>query len=92
MEASVPQSYLPSYLQAGGFKLPFLVVGGCIIILLLFLLVLVRPTGMYIHYTKGLNIMLFLIPILCSACCYVFNWTSIVKLLAVLSLIPSQIW
>jgi len=36
-----------SYMQAGGFKLPFLVVGGCIVILMLLLVVLVRPTGTY---------------------------------------------
>jgi len=34
-------------LEAGGFKLPFLVVGGCIVILMLLLVVLVQPTGTY---------------------------------------------
>ena len=33
------------YMQVGGFKLPFLVVGGSIVILMLLLMVLVPPTG-----------------------------------------------
>ena len=37
-----------SHVQAGGFKLPFIVFGGCIAILLLFQLVLVPSIGRHI--------------------------------------------
>ena len=42
---------LISFMQVGGFILPFLVVGGCIIVLMLVLMVLVQSSGMVLHIT-----------------------------------------